>query len=87
MAKRYAKALSAEEIARLADASIDTSDIPELDEAFWSNAKLVQPDKTQSVTLRVRESVLDAFKSGGKGYQTRMNAVLESYARSVIKRG
>eukprot|EP01036_Dinobryon_divergens_P008661 gene8661-11587_t len=54
MAKRYAKALSAEEIARIPDSSIDTSDIPALDDAFWSNAKLVQPDRTQSVTLRVR---------------------------------
>ncbi|MFM9973676.1 MAG: BrnA antitoxin family protein [Beijerinckiaceae bacterium] len=87
MAKRYAKALSAAEIARMPDASIDMSDIPELDDAFWSNARLVQPDKTQSVTLRVRESVLEAFKRGGKGYQTRMNAVLESYINSVIKRG
>jgi len=27
--------------------------------------------------------VLDAFKAQGKGYQTRMNAVLESYIRAA----
>lgn len=42
---------------------------------------LVEPDLTQLVTLRVKKSVLEAFKAEGKGYQTRMNAVLESYAR------
>ena len=44
-------------------------------------------DVTESVTLRVRKSVLDAFKAQGEGYQTRMNAVLESYALSMPKRG
>ncbi len=38
------------------------------------------------VTLRVRQSVLDHFKAGGKkGYQTRINAVLESYVRAQTK--
>jgi len=53
-------------------------------EEFWANATVVYPDKTRSVTIRVKESVLEAFKKEGKGYQTRMNAVLESYARSQL---
>jgi uncharacterized protein (DUF4415 family) len=87
MRKPYEKALSAEELAALPDSEIDLSDIPELGEEFWKNAKIVMPDERRSVTLRVRSSVLEAFKSGGKGYQTRMNAVLESYAKTVLKRG
>ncbi len=66
----------------LPDEEIDFSDIPELDEAFWKNAEWVDPDRTQSLTIRVKESVLDYFKAGGKGYQTRINAVLESYVRA-----
>ena len=85
MVKRYEKALSAEQIADLPDSAIDTSDISKLDEAFWSNARFVQPDLTQPVTLRVKASVLQAFKATGKGYQTRMNAVLESYAQTILK--
>ncbi len=73
------------ELAARKDDEIDYSDIPELNDTFWENAKLVQPDKTQSVTLRVKQSVLDTFKAQGKGYQTRMNAVLESYARAMHK--
>ena len=73
------------ELSSRADDQIDYGDIPELDEEFWKNARLVEPDLTQSVTIRVKKSVLDAYKSLGKGYQTRMNAVLETYARTLTK--
>jgi uncharacterized protein (DUF4415 family) len=65
------------------DEDIDYSDIPELDERFWVNAELVEPDTTQHVTLRIKKSVLQHFKAKGvKGYQSRINAVLESYVRA-----
>jgi uncharacterized protein (DUF4415 family) len=71
------------EIEAIKDEDIDYSDMPELDENFWANAKLVQPDTTQHVTLRIKKSVLEHFKAkGAKGYQTRINAVLESYVRA-----
>jgi uncharacterized protein (DUF4415 family) len=79
------KTLSVAEIAALPDDTINYDDIPELDDAFWDNAVLVQPDKTQQVTLRVKSSVLDVYKSLGKGYQTQMNRVLETYAKSLQK--
>jgi uncharacterized protein (DUF4415 family) len=85
MKPSYDRELSPEELARLSDSDIDFSDIPELDETFWSNARVVEPEGTQSVTLRVKKSVLQAFKASGKGYQTRMNAVLESYVRNMRK--
>jgi len=86
MRKRYERALSAEELKSLPDSTIDTSDIPEHGDDFWRDAKVVMPGRRQSVTLRVRASVLEAFKAGGKGYQTRMNAVLESYAKTMLNR-
>ena len=49
-------------LASLADEDIDYSDIPELDDNFWNNAKLVTPDRTEPVTLRVKQSVLEYFK-------------------------
>ena len=85
MKQNYSEALSLEALAALKDEDIDTSDIPELDETFWLNARLVQPDRTEPVTLRVKRSVLEAFKAQGKGYQTRMNAVLETYIRQTHK--
>ncbi len=86
MKNRYDMPMTAAEIAATTDQDIDFSDVPELDDAFWRNARLVEPDQTQSVTLRVKKSVLEIYKAQGKGYQTRMNAVLESYARTLTKR-
>jgi uncharacterized protein (DUF4415 family) len=71
------------EIEAIKDKDIDYSDIPETDADFWANAELIEPDRTQHVTLRVKKSVLDHFRAEGKrGYQTRINAVLESYVRA-----
>ncbi|RCW28678.1 uncharacterized protein (DUF4415 family) [Ciceribacter lividus] len=85
MPKRYKSELSLDELAKLQDEDIDTSDIPELDDTFWKKAVVVEPEGTEQITLRVKKSVLQAFRATGKGYQTRMNAVLESYARSLKK--
>lgn len=83
----YTRELTNSELAAMKDEDIDFSDIPELDEEFWKNAKVVETEGTTSVTLRVKTPVLNAFKASGKGYQTRMNAVLESYVRSMKKSG
>jgi uncharacterized protein (DUF4415 family) len=64
------------------DEDIDLSDIPEMGEEFFRNATLVMPEPKASVTLRVDREVLEWFKSHGKGYQSRMNAVLKAYMRA-----
>jgi uncharacterized protein (DUF4415 family) len=60
-----------------ADAALTT---PE----FWDTAHLVlpRPPKTQ-VTLRLDADLLDWFRAQGRGYQTRINAVLRSYMEHV----
>ena len=79
---RYDKPLTPAQIAATKDEDIDFSDIPELDDTFWREAKLVKPDLTEQVTMRIKRSVLDYFRAPGKGYQTRINRVLESYVRA-----
>ncbi len=83
--KKHARELTAEEMNKLDDLDIDFSDIAKLDKDFWYNAKLITPDNTTQVTLRVKNPVLNYFKSSGKGYQTPINQVLESYIRSQTK--
>ena len=53
----------------------------ELDESFWDNAKIIFPaiEGKDPVKLRIDRDVLAFFRSQGKGYQTRMNAVLKAY--------
>ena len=63
---------------RLKDAQIDTTDIPStLD---WSKAaigKFYRPIK-KPLTIRVDADVLAWLKGQGKGYQTRINALLRN---------
>ena len=84
---RYDSPLTPEQMAAIKDEDIDFSDIPELDETFWRQARLVEPDLTEQVTMRIKRSVLAYFKASGKGYQTRINRVLESYVRAQRKPG
>ena len=63
----YDRPLTVERIAAVRDRDIDFGDIPELDDDFWRNAVLVEPDRTERVTLRVKRSVLAYFKAPGKG--------------------
>ncbi len=60
------------------DSEIDTSDIPEMTDEQWKNAKrghFYRPRK-QQITARVDADVLDWLKSQGRGYQSRINAIL-----------
>lgn len=66
----------------ISDADINYSDIPELDESFFSQEPVVLPKKKDSITLRIDHEVLEFFKNQGKGYQTFMNAVLKTYVDS-----
>ncbi len=61
------------------DKEIDFSDIPPLDAHFFKNVKLRLPHTKLIVTMRLDPDILDWFKEKGKGYQTRMNAVLRMY--------
>ena len=89
MKKRYERELSAKELAALPDDAIDTSDIPELDEAFWRKAQVVMPDarKKTQVTAKFDSDVIAWFKRQGRGYQARMNAVLRSFYEANRKAG
>jgi len=60
------------------DREIDTSDMPVMTDEQWKNAvrrNLYRPVKRQ-VTARVDADVLAWLKSQGKGYQSRINAIL-----------
>ena len=45
----------------------------------WSKARVVLPPGKENITLRVDRDVLAWFRSTGKGFHTRMNAVLRAY--------
>ena len=77
-------------LALMPDSDIDYSDIPPLDETFWKNAVLnpfYKPSKT-STTVRLDTDVLAWLKRPGRGYQTRLNAILrDAMLRSIHNKG
>lgn len=65
-------------LAAMPDEAIDFSDIPPLTEEFWKNAvrnPFYRPHK-QATTVRIDVDVLAWLRSKGKGYQTKINAIL-----------
>lgn len=71
-----------ERLKNMTDDEIDTSDIPDTDPAFWANARVVYPENKSAISMRVDDDILAWFKAQGKGYQTRMNAVLKAYVEA-----
>ncbi|MGC1409345.1 MAG: BrnA antitoxin family protein [Acetobacteraceae bacterium] len=47
--------------------------------AAWTNLKVAWPQPKQAISLRIDQDILDWFRDGGPGYQTRMNAVLRAF--------
>ncbi|HUD86969.1 MAG TPA: BrnA antitoxin family protein, partial [Xanthobacteraceae bacterium] len=76
-------AMSDEEAERRAAADPDAGVIPP---GFWDNATVYMPQSKQQITLRLDPDVISWFKRTGKGYQSRMGAVLRSYVDAKRKR-
>ena len=77
--KRDAITSDLKRVDALRDEDIDYSDIPELDADFFREARVVLPPRKQQLTIRLDADVLAWLKSQGKGYQSRINAVLRAY--------
>ena len=71
-------------LAAMPDKAINTSDLPELKAKFWKNAvrnPLYRPTKTLT-SVRIDTDVLVWLRGQGRGYQTRLNAILR---REMLK--
>lgn len=75
--------MSAAEVERLAAA--DTEGAPMMDDE-WAKGEVHRPLKVP-VGLKIDDDVLSWFKARGRGYQTRMNAVLRRYMETHRKAG
>jgi uncharacterized protein (DUF4415 family) len=62
----------------IAEAVVEDPDAAPLD-IDWTKARLVLPPGKENVTLRIDRDVLEWFRATGKGFHTRMNAVLRAY--------
>lgn len=70
------------EIKSIDEDKIDYSDISELDDNFWANAHPVYPKQKKPISIRLDQDIIEYFKSEGKGYQSKINAVLRTYVEA-----
>jgi uncharacterized protein (DUF4415 family) len=71
------------------ESEIDFSDIPPVTEEQWKHARrgeFYRPVKRQ-ITARVDADVLEWLKGQGKGYQSRINAILRREMLAASKQG
>jgi uncharacterized protein (DUF4415 family) len=71
------------------DQDIDLSDVPEITPEMFAKAIVrrgLNPRVKKQLTLRLDGDVLDWFKRQGRGYQTRINALLRAYMEEHLTR-
>jgi uncharacterized protein (DUF4415 family) len=76
-------ALSESEIETRAANDPDAGVIPD---GFWNDATVIEPEGTEQITLRLPRRILRHFRASGKGYQSRISAVLASYVDAKTAR-
>ena len=76
-------ALSEAEIDEMADSDPDH---PGLDDAFWAGVDDPAPGK-EAISIKLDRDVLSFFRQEGRGYQTRINAVLRHYMQAKERAG
>jgi uncharacterized protein (DUF4415 family) len=73
---------------RLGDAEIrkaakaDPNAAPVASSEWFRRAKLLEPQPKVPISMRLDEDIVKWFRAGGRGYQTRINAVLRAYVES-----
>ena len=74
----------------LRDRDIDLSDTPEITPEMFARAivrKGLKPvPRKMQLTLRLDDDVVSWFRAQGRGYQTRINAVLKAYKEAHQQR-
>lgn len=68
----------------ISEQDIDYTDSPALDDSFFQKMEVELPQTKDSVTLRLDHQVLEWFRTQGKGYQTKINAVLKAYVKAHL---
>ena len=67
---------------RMKDKAIDYSDIPPVDRSVFKKMVIRMPEKKAALSIRLDPGVIAWFRKQGRGYQTRINAVLRSYVEA-----
>ena len=68
------------EIRKAVKADLDAA--PVASSEWFRRAKLLEPHPKTPISMRLDEDIVKWFRARGRGYQTRINAVLRAYVES-----
>ncbi|HKN29436.1 MAG TPA: BrnA antitoxin family protein [Roseiarcus sp.] len=57
-----------------------------MEHVAWATTELPMPKRKEHINLRIDADVLAFFRGQGRGYQTKINAVLRSYFEQLTMR-
>lgn len=57
-----------------------------IDTSFFERAKIEEPPPAKTISLRIPLDLLEWWRQQGKGYQTRMIALMRAYMQDQLKR-
>ncbi len=80
-----------ERLLKMSEKDINAAALADKENPPWTkemlaHAKLTMPQKKVVIHMSVDKDVVDWFKADGRGYQTRMNAVLKSYVHQHLQK-
>ena len=75
-----------ERLDAIEEEEIDTSDIPVLGKEFFQKAELKLPPGKERITIWLDQDILKCIKAQGRGYQTRINAILRLWYEARMTR-
>jgi len=79
-----------EKAAAMTEAEIEATIAADPDEADmvidWDNISIELPKPKAVLNMRIDQDILDFFRKTGKGYQTRINAILRAYVEQQERR-
>jgi uncharacterized protein (DUF4415 family) len=70
----------------IGEEEIDTSDIPALGKNFFRKAELKLPPGKARITIWLDQDILEFIRAQGRGYQTRINAILRLWYETNLPR-
>jgi len=75
-----------EYIDNLKDEEIDYTDSPEVTEEMFRKMTIFYPSERKNINIRIKTSTLDFLKKHSKHYQTTINAILDAYVHTKLKK-
>ena len=73
------RAMTDEDIER---AAASDPDAPMMTDTDWANARVVWPPGKEPGSIRIDKDIFEWFRERGRGYQSRINAVLRAFVEA-----